>query len=194
MLLRWMDARDNASWKVETMTEHDTETETRLRELRALLDVHGADERRWPEHMRRLARACGALADRDIIEAQALERVLSAAPSATAGADLRERVLAAARQKHNAPQRSLSAGGRSGRLPVSAARAVRYTPARARSGFLPAASLLAASLFIGVLIGASAEPAQVMGRFVYAFAVEAKVSDALGVLGVGDLELGGERL
>jgi hypothetical protein len=109
-----------------------------LAQLEAILAIHGARPERWPQEMRaRLSafteadRAAGRL----LAEARALDRLLDAAPALLPPHGLEARILAAA----SPPRR---------RRPL----AIHAMPR-----MWPEAALLAASLFIGVVIGLSGQ-------------------------------------
>jgi anti-sigma factor RsiW len=106
-----------------------------LARLEAILAIHGARPERWPQEMR--ARLSAFIdeepaAARLFAEARALDRLLGAAPDPAPPYGLEARILAAATQP--------------GRRPPAI---------RAKRGMWPEAALLAASLFIGFVIGLS---------------------------------------
>jgi anti-sigma factor RsiW len=106
-----------------------------LAQLEAVLAIHGARAERWPQEMRARLSAFveeDRAAARLLAEARALDRLLNAAPDPSPPHGLEARILAAAFQPRQRP------------VPVRTVRAM-----------WPEATLLAASLFIGIVIGLS---------------------------------------
>ena len=139
---------------------NDDETDgTRLARLAAVLDIHGSEPRHWPagEQAALLAfAAANADAARLLAEERALDAVLRRAPAA--GLDvtaLLDRIAGAAARE----PRLLGAPV----VPFNADRLDRRPaaplPRRSRQSLWPAATALAASLVIGLLIGASEQTA-----------------------------------
>lgn len=128
-----------------------------LDELERLLDAYGADQERWPQDVR--ARFAPVLSDRRaarlLSEAAALDRVLAHAPlpDPARRAALADRILAEARA---------SRGDEAGRQPGTViawpgSRRARTSAPVSGSELRPswkAAALLAASLALGIFIGA----------------------------------------
>lgn len=135
-----------------------------LADFERLLDIYGGDRTRWPADGRAAAAQLvsrDAKARRILAEAEALDRVLERAPlpSLAVEAGLAERIVAAA-------QRSPRIVGSAGEM-AAAATAGAGTPAqqqarRGRRADLRAAALLAASLLVGIFIGASGVPQNVV--------------------------------
>jgi hypothetical protein len=140
-------------------------------DLERLLDVYGADRTRWPVEARANA---GHLVARDgaarrlLAEAEALDRVLERAPlpSLVSEAALAERIVAAARRtprmvrilERPASPTASSRGSNIIRWPLAKP---GWRPL-AGSAFGGAASLLAASLALGVFIGLTSLPQRVV--------------------------------
>jgi hypothetical protein len=138
-----------------------------LADLERLLEVYGSDRTRWPADARAGA---GHLVARDraarrlLAEAEALDRALERAPlpSLTREAELADRIAAAAQRSprivrfNSAPVAGVPAASKGNvfRLPDLRARR-QWRGATALGG---AASLLAASLAIGILLGFSSLP------------------------------------
>jgi hypothetical protein len=161
---------EQAGKKGAEMTNSGKSTMT-YADLERLLEVYGSDRTRWPVEARASA---GQLAARDaaarqlLREAEALDRVLERAPlpSLAMEAALAERILAAARRSprmvplaHTAAATAAEQGvGNIVRWPMSRM-AWRPLASPALGG---AASLLAASLALGVFIGLSGLPQRVL--------------------------------
>jgi len=139
-----------------------------LADFERLLEVYGSDRTRWPTDARASA---GHLVARDrnaqrlLVEAEALDRALERAPlpSLAIEAALADRIVAAARRSprivrfNSAPAAEAPAAeGGSKVFRLSELRERRQW--RVTASFGGAASLLAASLAIGVLIGLSNLP------------------------------------
>lgn len=112
-----------------------------LKRLQEVLDIHGAEPRRWPQAEREALHALVArdpAARKAVAEAAALDRLLAKAPPADAAriADLSQRILAA-----TAPSPVMRTG----------AHPVPRTPVRRWA--VPAA--LAASLMLGIVVGSA---------------------------------------
>jgi hypothetical protein len=137
-------------------------------ELERLLEVYGSDRTRWPAEARAGA---SQLVSRDkaarrlLVEAEALDRALERAPLLSLGreAELADRIAAAAQRSprivrfNTAPSSAPTPGSSSGSiLHLPDARARRQWRNATRFG--GAASLLAASLAVGVMIGLSSLP------------------------------------
>ncbi|MGE5511225.1 MAG: hypothetical protein ACM31O_08250 [Bacteroidota bacterium] len=132
-------------------------------DLGTLLDTYGADTARWPERERaRMDEIMAAepWADRLLAEARALDTLLARAPlpSTERRFALASRIVAIAEGAHALPAESAaSANVRSG-VVIPWPRASRSHPVRvSRAARLPvwrAAALLAASLIVGVFVGA----------------------------------------
>jgi hypothetical protein len=139
------------------MTKMDKRAEDR-EALDRLLDVYGADRTRWPARERlRFASVISEdkVAARMLAEAEALDRLLDAAPL-SAGADvdaLKDRIMAAALRGGQARPNVVSFGG-GGHAKGWAGRL--HAPAfAARFREWPAAAVLAASLMFGVVLGST---------------------------------------
>lgn len=142
-------------------------------DLERLLEVYGSDRTRWPVEARAGAGqlvARDAAARRLLAEIEALDRVLERAPlpSLARESALAERITAAAQRSPRmvppteAGKATLSATGGTGqvvRLPMGRTR----LPAFAASRLGGAASVLAASLLVGIFIGMSSLPQSVTG-------------------------------
>lgn len=149
-------------------------------EFERLLDVYGADRTRWPIEARAGA---GQLVARDaasrrlLTEAEALDRVLERAPlpSLAREAALVDRIVAAARRSPRmvrideapAPQ-AAATDSDAGEAASASGNVIRWPAARgalrplAGSAFGRAASVLAASLALGIFIGLSTLPQSVL--------------------------------
>jgi hypothetical protein len=117
-----------------------------LAEFEHLLDVHGSDRTRWPLHQRSAALALLAHDDtarRLLSEADALDRVLAAAPGAQSRSldALAARIVASAASK---PRLATA---------TSVERSARVGRGAGRGEAWRAAALLAASLLVGVFVG-----------------------------------------
>lgn len=152
-------------------TTGNTSMSANLEQLETVLDVCGADPRRWPEPLRsgllKLV-ATDAAAERLMREASALDKVLSEAPglSATRCAALADRIVAAAAAEPRAMRAAAGSvvASPSARSSASASsdnvvplRQRRQAPPRGtfeRDGVLAGAAL-AASLLLGVMLGQS---------------------------------------
>jgi hypothetical protein len=146
-----------------------------LAEFARLLDVYGADRTRWPAETRASA---AHLAARDVeactllAEAEALDRVLQSAPvpALALEAALAERIVAAAQRSPRMvklPDSAPAAAGAPGRSAamVPAVAVGKRRPAawpRLLSRQAGAVGLLVASLVVGVLIGHSKLPPEVL--------------------------------
>jgi hypothetical protein len=152
-----------------------------LAEFERLLDVYGADRARWPAEARAAAAqlvAKDADAQRLLAETEALDRVLQNAPvpALAAEAALAERIVAAAQRSPRmvklpaappgaAPLRAAAPPGNdTGRPRHDAGQGARPGLRRVRllGREAGAAGLLVASLVIGVVIGQSQLPPQVL--------------------------------
>jgi hypothetical protein len=150
-----------------------------LAEFEQLLDVYGADRTRWPVE----ARAGAAqLVTRDVAarrllaEAEALDRVLQNAPAAAPAAEaaLAERIVAAALRSPRMVKLPPSSEAAASAEPIRAAAlpstgAARPAAGRSSAGRVRllsreagAVGFLAASLVIGVLIGHTNLPPQIL--------------------------------
>src|SRR5262245_8754557 len=160
------------------MTTMSNKTMT-MAELARLLDVYGAGRTRWPAEARAAAAhllATDAEARRTLAEAEALDRLLQRAPvpGAAFEAALAERIVVAAQRsprivKLSEPQREVQRPAVGAEEPARApvqptTHAGRGRPRGLRlfSREVGAAGLLAASLIIGVVIGNSSLPAQIL--------------------------------
>jgi hypothetical protein len=137
-----------------------------LADFQRLLEVYGSDRTRWPADARAGA---GHLVARDraarhlLVEAEALDRALERAPlpSLVREAALADRIAAAAQRSprivrlDNAPATEAPAGNKGNVFPLARLRARQWRSATVFGG---AASVLAASLAVGILIGLSALP------------------------------------
>jgi hypothetical protein len=147
-------------------------------ELTRLLDVYGAERTRWPAEARAAAAllvASDAEARRLVAETEALDRVLARAPTPDMAAEtaLAERIVAAAQRSPRivrlpgtqrvaeAPPSGDAAPRDAARLPVKVVEPRRWR-ARFVSREMGAAGLLAASLVMGVVIGSSSLPPQLL--------------------------------
>ena len=151
------------------------ETQRLLAELETALERHGARPERWPEAPRaRLAGfiATDAAAARLVAEARALDNVLAFAPRAQRTRGLEERILAAAA---SLPQQA--AGETVVPFPSRQDGRAPQTPMRGPGRRIwPELTLLAASLFLGLLIGIS-------GQAVPALHDIAAIAEEEGMLG-----------
>jgi hypothetical protein len=144
-------------------------TSMTLAEFERLLDVYGADRTRWPADARAAAALLAARdeqASRLLAEAEALNRVLQSAPvpALAVEAALAERIVAAA-QRSPRMVKLPAALAADGAAPLEAAAAPAGAAGKARrlgggrmrlwSREAGAVGLLAASLFVGVVIGHS---------------------------------------
>jgi hypothetical protein len=141
-----------------------------LAEFERLLEVYGSDRTRWPAEARAGA---GHLVARDraaqrlLAEAEALDRVLERAPlpSLASEAALADRIAAAALRSPRVVSvgatPAAGGGGNVFRLPDLHGRRQWRDTAK----FGGAASVLAASLAIGVLIGLSSSPQRLAPAF-----------------------------
>jgi hypothetical protein len=136
------------------------DTQDRLAQLAAVLETHGANEERWPDVMRAQLATLVAEDDRAarlLAEARALNKLLAFAPVGRGEGGLEARILAAASAL---PQQA--AGSARVRKPSygqsNEGRLVRIAqPVRSALRIWPELTLLAASLFIGLLIGLSGQ-------------------------------------
>ena len=148
------------------MTTKDTRAEDRQALVR-LLEIYGADRTRWPARER--LRFAGFISEDDdarraMVEAAALERLLDLAPKASSTREqaLKERIVAAALRSAEPRLAVVTRGSDGAAWRPRAASAARAAWARlpslagapASSGWA-AAELLAASLFVGVLLGSA---------------------------------------
>ena len=122
----------------------------KLARLGEVLDVYGADLSRWPETDRRALQTfieVDAQARELHREAQALAKVMDAAPSMRASADLKAGIVAAATsdEHHEAKVVPIDAGRRPGKPGASPGQSMPLWPAAA----------LAASFALGVYLGVS---------------------------------------
>ena len=130
------------------MTRTQAGSHPDLAQLEAVLDIHGAKPSRWPDGARAGLLAFIAAdesAARLFAEAEALDRLLGAAPDAAPNG-LEARILAAAAtlpQMHASP------------VAVMPRRRALVPPPPRR--IWPELTLLAASLFLGLLIGLSGQ-------------------------------------
>ncbi len=123
-----------------------------LERLKQVIDIYGGESVRWPEAERAALMALAARTPEIALarrEARALDAVLAMAPGADESrlSDLRQRILAGAGLDDTAP----AVGG-------AAVSPITVGPRRNAPRPLPmwaAAAALAASLFVGVAIGAS---------------------------------------
>jgi hypothetical protein len=143
-----------------------------LAEFERLLEVYGGDRTRWPADARAGA---GHLVARDraaqrlLAETEALDRVLERAPLPTLASEaaLADRIAAAASRSPRVvragatPPAEAAAEGNVFRLPDLRGRRQWHDTAK----FGGAASVLAASLAIGVLIGLSSSPQRLAPAF-----------------------------
>jgi hypothetical protein len=145
-----------------------------LAEFARLLDVYGAERTRWPVEARAAAAhliATDAEARRTLAEAEALDRLLKRAPvpGVAFEAALAERIVAAAQRSPRivrlpGAQRAAVSAPEPASTPNPSVTAVGR--GRGRLGLFSrevgAAGLLAASLIVGVVIGSSSLPTQVL--------------------------------
>jgi len=141
----------------------DKRIQQQLARLEKMLDIFGADAKRWPAHERGALQAfieANPDARQLLGEARALARVLDAAPASRAGAALKARIVAAA----------IADAGRDARIvPIQAAR-FRSMPVRRVRAMWPAAAL-AASFAFGLYLGVAGIGATVVdGAFQEAMA------------------------
>lgn len=135
-----------------------------LADFERLLDIYGGDRTRWPADGRAAAAQLvsrDAKARRILAEAEALDRVLERAPlpSLAVEAGLAERIVAAAQRS---PRIVRSAGEMAAAPSTTGAATRAQEPARRGRRDLRAAALLAASLLVGIFIGASSVPQDVL--------------------------------
>lgn len=140
-----------------------------LADFERLLDVYGGDRTRWPAEARAAAAqlvARDARARKLLAEAEVLDRVLERAPlpALATEAALAERIVAAARRS---PRIVSIAGAQVAAAALSDGAAPPAAPAsswklRLLRGDVRAASLLAASLAVGIFIGVSNLPQSVL--------------------------------
>ena len=119
-----------------------------LKRLEAVLDAFGPDAARWPEDERRELFALvdrNAEAGRLFAEAEALARVMAAAPSLTASQALKARILEGARIDGSTAVRP---------QPVSGVLQGIWESWRPLVPAIPTAGLMAASLAVGLYLGA----------------------------------------
>lgn len=149
-----------------------TNTSMTLADFERLLDVYGGDRTHWPADARAAAAqlvARDAKARRLLAEAVALDRVLERAPlpGLATEAALADRIVAAAQRSPRIVKiagaqpvavSSLRAGGK---LPPAPSRGAGWRP-RLLGAEVRAAGLLAASLVVGLVIGLSNLPQQVL--------------------------------
>ena len=139
-------------------------TSMTLTDFERLLDVYGGDRTRWPTEARAAAAhlvARDAGAQRLLAEAEALDRVPERAPLpalAKEGA-LADRIVAAAQRS---PRIVKIAGARPAQPAAPAAPGSGRTPLPFSSAKVGAAGLLVASLMIGVVIGRTNLPEQLL--------------------------------
>jgi hypothetical protein len=130
-----------------------------LAQLEAVLDTHGARPARWPEAVRAELLAFvsrDAQAARLFAEAQALERLLDHAPAALPQG--REaRIVASAAALPQVSGRGEAMPARRVSLRTGAALAAPPSTRPALRRMWPELTLLAASLFLGLLIGLSGQ-------------------------------------
>ena len=140
------------------------DNEMTLSELERLLEVYGSDRSRWPVAARASAGqlvARVAAAGRLVTEAECLDRVLERAPMPTLAreAALAERIVSAARRSPRMVPAAVGGAGHeaasAGTPAVAADVSARNRWLTPRTAFGGAAGALAASLMLGVLIGAS---------------------------------------
>lgn len=131
-----------------------------LKQLESALSVAGANPSRWPQDARaRLAAfvETDAEAEQLFAEARALDKVLSRACAGPSGGNCAAKILAACLEL---PQQR--GGGSAAILPFGGASRRRYRRLRSDmpgggAAFWGGAAMLAASLMLGVYIGASGE-------------------------------------
>ena len=135
-------------------------TQDRLAQLADVLETYGVNEERWPEAVRAQLAAFVAEDDRAarlLAEARAFDKLLAFAPRGRGEGSLEARILAAVstlpqQAPNNAPLRSPSYGQSNGRGLVRTAQ-----PIKTARRIWPELTLLAASLFLGLLIGLSGQ-------------------------------------
>ena len=140
-----------------------------LADFERLLDVYGGDRTRWPAEARAAAAqlvARDAKARRTLAEAEALDRVLERAPlpSLAVEAALAERIVTAAQRS---PRIVKIATGQASVVSLPDGRALPPPRSPSRKfgllrGEVRAATLLAASLMVGIFIGISNVPQSVV--------------------------------
>jgi hypothetical protein len=139
-------------------------TSMTLTEFERLLDVYGGDRTRWPMEARAAAAHLVARdvdAQRLLAEAEALDRVLERAPlpALAKEAALADRIAAAAQRS---PRIVKLGGARPAEPAAPAAARIGRLPLRFSSANVGAAGLLVASLMIGVVIGRTDLPQQLL--------------------------------
>ena len=142
-------------------TEHDISRERFV----ALVEAYGGDIGRWPVALQALARARTAndpLAAQRLIEAQALDRLLGLAPATAVSPELVERILARAAALPQDRRQSSAAASNVVALPRPSSRSTADAAAAPRGGWrlqrsqaAGAGGMLAASLLIGIWLGAT---------------------------------------
>ncbi len=152
--------------------------EDALAQLTQVLDIYGARRERWPEDLRARLNALieeDAEAARLLAEARALDKLLGTAAPAGDTAGLEARILAAAAglPQTGAQVLPLEAHRRQSQVSALPVRAAQQSSARR---IWPELALLAASLFLGLLIGLS-------GQAIPALQNIAVVADGEGGLG-----------
>ena len=119
-----------------------------MKRLEAVLDAFGPDAARWPEAERRELFEMidqNAEAGRLFAEAEALARVMASAPSLTASQALKARILKGTRIDHSTAVRS---------RPTSGVLQGIWASWRPLVPAIPTAGLMAASLAVGLYLGA----------------------------------------
>lgn len=136
-----------------------------LADFERLLDIYGGDRTRWPTDGRAAAAQLvsrDAKARRILAEAEALDRILERAPlpSLAVEAGLAERIVAAAQRS----PRIVRSTGEMAAAPSATGAGTRAQEQarRGRRGDLRTAALLAASLLVGIFIGVSNVPQNVV--------------------------------
>jgi hypothetical protein len=172
------------------MTTNDKRVEDR-QALERLLEVYGADRTRWPARER--LRFAGLVAEDDaarhlMAEAAALDSLLDLAPKASAAREhaLKERIVAAA-LRQTGPKFAVvaRAGDDAGQGWKAWVRRPPFSHAPASSGWA-AGGLLAASLFVGVLLGSAGTFDTAVLQVAEATGYTTSVADASSQLALGD--------
>ena len=161
---------------------------TSLDRLKQVIEAYGGETARWPEAERAgLVALAGGTPEiaAAVREARALDAVLGKAPGADESrlADLRQRILAGA----GLDEASSAAGGASV-APIKV-RPISRPPAPRRMPMWMATAALAASLFVGVAIGASEFGRPAVEELAGIAGIETTDTGTLDVLDDSDVEL-----
>ena len=157
--------------------------------LRDVLDRYGADPRRWPdderEGLRALAKSDSVMA-RELDDTLAFDRLLDLAPAGAPSGALKDRIVAAAHEDKRPAKLAVSDRPRRERSARAANPVQTITPRR--QPIWPAAALMAASLAIGIYLGASGVTTPYWPGTQIAAAEDDAFEDAADLLGNGSTE------